>query len=240
MSFYQNFLKPLSLDIKNFVVDTLFPITCVCCDTEGQFICNACTGSFARAQQLCIVCGKASPGGATHPGCKTPWGADGIVAIYDYHDDNVARAVIQGKYNFLPGVYQQLGSMVAAKLQTDYPYVLTNAAIVPVPLSSARRRWRGFNQSEILCQEIARSANLPLLPFLKRARDTRTQKDLKREERIKNVADCFALAEGIDIHNKSILLVDDVTTTGSTMSEAVKVLKRNGAASVWCLAVARD
>jgi glutaredoxin-like YruB-family protein len=126
----------------------------------------------------------------------------------------------------------------------------------------------GFNQAEILCQTIGKELNLPVIDLLKRHKLTKVQKDIKKkEQRAKNMEGAFAMrsspllfkegcrpqGDGVvgddeqltdkipfDIHNRSFILVDDVVTTGSTLLEAVKVLKRNGAAKVYCLTVARD
>ncbi|MEK7097282.1 MAG: phosphoribosyltransferase family protein, partial [Patescibacteria group bacterium] len=108
-----------------------------------------------------------------------------------------------------------------------------------------------FNQAEVLCQAIANNLNLlndGVSTFAKatadyplvRCKSTAVQKDLKKEARQKNIADAFKLAPGTDVHNKNIILVDDVATTGATLLEAAKILKRNGAAKVFCLTVARD
>ena len=147
--------------------------------------------------------------------------------------------------------------MIAEKLREAYPNLLisTNFFLAPVPLHSSRRRWRGFNQAEILCQALAEELSLPIMDVLVRNKSTKTQKDLKKEQRMKNVANVFALSpkilnpgpasaraerDGSAILNQNFILVDDVATTGATLQEAAKILKRNGAAKVICLTVARD
>jgi len=104
---------------------------------------------------------------------------------------------------------------------------------------------------------LSENLNLPCTSVLVRSKVTKTQKDLRKEQRIKNVSDAFAVntklpspihGEGSGerlnvkdlIRGKNIILVDDVTTTGATLMEAAKVLKRNGAAKVICLTIARD
>ena len=76
--------------------------------------------------------------------------------------------------------------------------------------------------------------------MLIRSKWTKTQKDLKKEARKENIEGVFKLKDGSNIENQNFILVDDVTTTGFTLLEATKILKRNGAKSVWCLTVARD
>ncbi len=197
--------------------------------------------------QRCIVCQKPTPFGLTHPGCQTAYGADGLISFYDYHDEKVAQILIKGKYSFLPEVYEILGKMLSDKLSSDSEFInlksyILNPILVPIPLHTFRKRWRGFNQAEILCQSISAGLNCETVNALTRKKSTKTQKDLKREARLKNVSGAFAISENLksSILNHICLLVDDVTTTGATLQEAAKILKRAGAAKVICLTVARD
>lgn len=247
---YQTLLKPAFIDIKNFLIDTLFPITCITCGSEGQFICADCRSQLKKLEhQRCIVCQKPTPFGMTHGGCQTPFGADALVSFYDYHDEKVSEIIIAGKYKFLPGVYEALGEIIAPKFKTDFGHLLTPDAILcPIPLHSLRQHWRGFNQAEILCRTLSKHLGLAIEHPLVRNKITKTQKDLKREQRKENMSDAFTIVgngrdrslPAMDIHNKNFILVDDVTTTGATLQQAAMILKRNGAAKVICLTVARD
>jgi len=244
---YQSLIKPLWTDIKTFVLDTLFPKRCLSCETEGKFLCLDCKANLKTLEhQRCIVCQKPSPFGFTHPRCLTPHGADGLISFFNYHDEKVAQILIKGKYSFLPEVYQILGSILAEKIKKDFPHLLQATSyqltpiFVPIPLHSWRKRWRGFNQAEVLCQILSQQLSLPSTSVLVRCKSTKVQKNLKKDERIKNVSGAFKLAPKADIKEKNVILVDDVTTTGATLLEAAKILKRNGAEKVFCLTVARD
>lgn len=257
---YQTLIKPLAQDIKTFILDTLFPISCLVCEQEGSFICAECAVKLTPVQnQFCIACHKPAPFGLTHPGCQTPQGADGLISFFDYHDKNVAEILIKGKYSFIPGTYGIFGKILAEKIKNHYQHLLAgDYTLVPVPLAASRKRWRGFNQAEVLCQALSLQLGFPFGNLLVRTKTTKTQKDLKKDQRVKNVSDAFAVSPpfqgGVDreagrggwnfdshpIKNKNLILVDDVTTTGSTLNEAAKVLKRNGAEKVLCLTVARD
>jgi competence protein ComFC len=240
---YQTFIKLLYQDVKTFVLDTLFPISCLSCGQEGFFVCADCKSTMKQLEhQRCIVCQKQTPFGLTHPICQTPHGADGLVSFYDYHDEKVSQIIIKGKYSFIPGTYEVLGKIIAQKLKNDYPHITgaNSYELAPIPLHSSRQRWRGFNQAEILCQAISAELNLPIADVLQRSKITKTQKDLKKEQRLKNMGNAFKLKADANVHNKNIILIDDVTTTGATLQEAAKILKRNCAAKVICLTVARD
>ena len=240
---YTDLIKPLFTDIKTFILDTLFPISCLGCGTEGAFVCVDCKSVLKKLEhQRCIVCQKPAVFGLTHPGCLTPHCADGLISFYDYHDDKVAQIIIKGKYSFLPGAFEELGTMIADKIQNQNPSLVTrnSSLLTPIPLHSTRKRWRGFNQAEILCKVLSAELNLPIADVLQRKKITKTQKDLKKDARLKNIQDAFSINPQSEIRNKQFLLIDDVTTTGATLLEAAKILKRNGAAKVICLTVARD
>src|SRR5262249_21837498 len=111
--------------------------------------------------------------------------------------------------------------------------------VVPVPLHPARKRERGFNQAELLARELSRSRGLSLGKALDRIRYTTTQTQFDRNERMENLKDAFRLRHGCNVQGLRMLLVDDVLTTGSTLSECASVLKRAGAHAVHAVTVAR-
>ena len=109
--------------------------------------------------------------------------------------------------------------------------------IVPIPLHWQRKIWRGFNQAEILAQKIARVLHKPVMPLLKRTKNTAFQSTLSAPERKENLQDAFTCA--FSLHNKKILLIDDLYTTGATAAAAARELYKNGAASVELLVVCK-
>ena len=111
--------------------------------------------------------------------------------------------------------------------------------VVPVPLHPARLRERGFNQAELLAKILAQKINIPLGCALERIRYTTTQTALDRSERMENSHNAFRLRKNTDVRGLRVLLIDDVLTTGSTLSECARVLKRAGANSVHAATAAR-
>jgi ComF family protein len=111
--------------------------------------------------------------------------------------------------------------------------------IVPVPLHAARERERGFNQATLLAELLAARLRLPLRPVLERIRYTTTQTAYDRAERMENLQDAFRLRKNRDVRQLRVLLIDDVLTTGSTLSECARVLKAAGAISVHAATAAR-
>lgn len=239
---YQAFLKPFWQDIKKLILETLFPIHCAGCNKEGLFLCGQCQQKLRLLNQVCIVCKKPNLTGLTHPKCQTPHIADQLISIYDYRDKIINKLIIQGKYYFIPDIFKLFGELMVPHLLNDYPLLFknTNIILVPLPLHAWRRRWRGFNQAEILCKILTQNLNLKTERLLTRKRFTKTQKNLEKTERQKNITKAFAFTPGKEAAPKQVILVDDVTTTGFTLLEAAKVLKRNGVEKVICLTIARD
>jgi len=111
--------------------------------------------------------------------------------------------------------------------------------IVPVPLHPARQRERGFNQASLLAELLSAHTSVPSKPLLERIRYTTTQTALDRSERMENLHTAFRLRKNADVRGLRVLLIDDVLTTGSTLSECARVLKRAGATSVHAATAAR-
>jgi ComF family protein len=115
-------------------------------------------------------------------------------------------------------------------------------AVVPVPLHAWRRYRRGYNQSELLARELARLIDVPMMNALTRVRHTTPQVELRKKQRRDNVRGAFALHEEVARRGEkgSVLLIDDVCTTGATLGECARVLKSAGFAPVYALTLARQ
>ncbi len=112
--------------------------------------------------------------------------------------------------------------------------------VVPVPLHWSRLWQRGFNQSDLLAEWVGKGLQLPVCHALNRRRRTSQQAGLSRDERGKNMKNAFHIRQADPIRNQSILLIDDVFTTGNTLQEATCILLKSGAAEVNVLTIARD
>jgi ComF family protein len=111
--------------------------------------------------------------------------------------------------------------------------------LVPVPLHPAKQRERGFNQALLLARSFSARTAIPVHLALERVRYTKTQTAFDRAERMQNLRNAFRLRAGRDVQGLRVLLVDDVLTTGSTLSECARVLKKSGASSVDAATAAR-
>jgi ComF family protein len=133
-----------------------------------------------------------------------------------------------------------LAPPLGAYLSAHCPLSLDHDLIVPVPLDLERLRWRGFNQAAMLAEILGRRGSHPVAPrALQRRRVTPPQVGLGEEERRRNVAGAFAVRDRAVVRHRRVLLVDDVMTTGATVNECAKVLRRAGAAQVDVVVLAR-
>ena len=148
----------------------------------------------------------------------------------------VSSLVREMKYADKPG----LADLLARLVWTGVGGELTgDVAVVPVPLHPARRRERGYNQSEILGRKLARMGGSPVFTrALRRTRNTAAQAALDRRTRLKNVAGSFRAWEVSGIGTKRVMLVDDVVTTGSTLGECAEALYDCGLEDVQACAIA--
>ncbi len=236
-------MHPALKDIGLVLLDTILPERCVVCKNEHQTaICKDCLSHFAENEHTyCIVCGQVSPFGLTHNTCKAKNTPDRLLSVFSYTTAGCAESIITGKYKFIKQAFQILGSQMAKVLEDNLSALNKESTLItPLPLHIWRLRWRGFNQSEILAKQLASRLELAFEELLVRYKPTKTQKDLNRQQRQKNIAGSFKAKPNLDLTGKTVLLVDDVTTTGSTLLEASKSLKEVGAAHVWCIALAKE
>ena len=202
-------------------LDVLFPVRCVGCGRSGAYICVAC---LAKAR-------RPPPGPPPESGpladVLTPFAYEGVVRT----------AVQHLKYRGLRSLVPEMARPMAWELAVTVPPPFT---LVPVPLHSTRLRERGFNQAELLARELARLLDAPLSTgALRRTKDTSSQVSTStRAERLTNVREAFAATDGVD--GATIVLVDDVTTTGATLSAAAQALLSAGAVRVYGLTFAHE
>ena len=220
----------------NAALDLIFPPRCAICGASGAFLCASCADRLTpAAPPRCNRCWSPGSYGDVCAHCDaTPPPFETLRAAFVY--DAVARDLVHGlKYRGLTALAQPMAS-----LMRDAPGGGINL-VVPVPLAGLRRRTRGYNQAESLARVLGRDLELRVEPrALRRTRGAPPQaRSAGAEARHRNVAGAFTarpeLAEGA-----RVLLIDDVTTTGATFAACATALREAGAASVCCLAFARE
>lgn len=237
-------LKSLILNLKTLgshAVDLVFPIYCLLCEKEGEYLCASCALKIEPLKiQYCISCHKPTPFGKTHPGCITKNVLDGIVSALPYSNHDVKDLIKIFKYKFISSLGKNLSLQLTKTINEQglKPY-FEEFMVVPVPLHYRRFSWRGFNQSLILAENLSKELNLSLdNEIIKRQKHTKPQTTLKGEERKINIQDAFMVTA--PVIGKKFLIVDDVVTTGSTLNEIAKLLKKEKASEVWAVTLAKD
>jgi len=233
--------------MANFL-DFIFPKRCVNCKKYGSYLCENCFIYLSfDTEGVCAVCNRPTIDNLTHPRCSTRYTIDGIFSSISYK--GIAKKLVYNfKYKpfisdlstlltdlFYEGLIQKEEFYNIQKKLRDKP------VLVPVPLHPSRLRERGYNQSEILAKGLAERMNLKVLNCLRRTKLTKPQANLSKKERKKNIMGAFEVfMEKEKLKNLNVFLIDDIFTTGLTLNEAAKTLKKAGVRKVWGLTLARD
>ncbi|MGA8874521.1 MAG: ComF family protein [Candidatus Korobacteraceae bacterium] len=232
----------------------LFPSDCRLCQTSLNNlsripVCQECLADIqpTRAPQ-CVLCGDRLAAATLLMGdgrcsnCRDSAPEFDRALSFGEYEAGLRALIHLLKYERVTPVAAPLGEMLARAVTEVIGSCDAHPVLIPVPLHKSRRRSRGFNQSELIAHAAVR--HLPqtlevLDGALIRHRDTVSQVGLSREERIENMRDAFRVAQPSRINGRDIVLVDDVMTTGTTLSECARVLKQAGAERVWAATVAR-
>jgi ComF family protein len=234
-------------ELVSAAASLLYPATCVVCAANverAEYLCGDCQQRAPRiAAPFCAKCSEPFPGAITQifrcANCEhRVLHFDCAVAAYRSRGV-VRRLVHQFKYAKQRHLRHPVAAWLRETLHDPRLHGRHFDLIVPVPLHPARQRDRGFNQAELLADLLAASTNLPMRNFLERIRYTTTQTAYDRAERMENLHGAFRLRKNRDVRGLHVLLIDDILTTGSTLSECSRVLRKAGAVSVHAATAAR-
>lgn len=221
------------------IADFIYPPSCTTCSRNllhGEFyVCTKCWNAFERVAPTETVIQSIEEKFLAEKE------VDKIVSVFLFEQDPRVRTAIHLlKYSGAEAIADRLGIYISKKIADDEKLSTCNM-VVPVPLHSARKRERGYNQSELIARRVGRELSIEHEPLiLARTRQTQTQTMFDAEGRRRNIAGAFAMGKRFMdvVVGKNILLIDDVITTGSTVKECAKVLKENGAAEVYAASAA--
>jgi len=222
--------------LKNFLLDLFFPKNCFGCQKEGTYLCEDCISLLDILNFHEIF--------RTENLDDLYFGLSYKNRSSKYEHQLIKLLIKRFKYNpFVKDLSQPLSSLIithfnSCEKQPPFIQEKTNFIIIPIPLSQKRLKWRGFNQAEEIARNLSTNLQIPLHNnILTKNKETSFQSNLSKEEREKNLLNSFSCNK--QIINKKILLVDDIYTTGSTMEECSKVLKKAGATRVIGITIAR-
>ena len=201
------------------LIEVLYPREnyCIICKDDDCFgICNTCRKSIKVINEVY---------------------QDEIIS-YGYYGGVLKDLILKFKYknNFTAG--DILAEFLEEYIIKNFEY--KEYIITYIPLSKKSKKNRGFNQCEYIAKKISRDLSIEVLDILTKQKETKEQKTLKRDERYENIKNAFTIEKGLDIKNYKIILIDDVTTTGATLQEAYKLLKKFEVKDIKLLTLAKS
>lgn len=226
--------------IRGWLLDLIFPNQCPGCGQEGSPLCEACRGTLTARVPACPVCSRRNFSGILCRPCSPRLGLRRFLAPFAYSDP-LARALIHAfKYEGMRDLAGPLAAEIASHIARHGIRPRPSALLVPIPLHKSRERERGFNQSFLLARELGERWGLAVVPALHRRRAAMPQVEMPSfAARRANVARAFRVADAAAVEGKSVILVDDVATSGATLAAASRVLRLAGARSVSAVAIAK-
>ena len=229
--------------LKSWLLDLLFPRLCLGCDVllsddKESRVCSAClAGIKVKNDFACAFCNSPVANGATCPFCRADHFLDRLFVATSYDNPLAEKIIKTMKYRFVRPLADDMGGFMAKYLERRFSPGFNidrgSTVIVPVPLHRRRLNWRGFNQAEIIGGGIGSRLGLNFQDILGRKQNHIPQARISdRRARIANAAGIFKCARPELARDKTILLVDDVATTGSTLDDCARALKSAGAKEV--------
>lgn len=201
------------------VLDVVYPPRCLLCDEYAEPFCLACRATITPMESE-----TAPPAGLTG------------VACVGLHEEALRSAVLNLKFRREVALARPLAELLALELERQRP-VWRPDALVPAPMHWMRAWERGLNHTDLLARSLGRVTELPVLAVLRRSRKAPPQVGLEAEERKRNLRGAIAMDDRANVRGLRLVVLDDVRTTGSTLSECAATLRAAGAADVYGLTV---
>lgn len=233
-------ILPLHRVLFDDILSFFFPTHCLGCDSPGEWFCEPChqSSQLSTGLDYCQLCGRAvSIAGELCSFHQTESGLTGLLSYGNYQAEPIRQAINLAKYH---GAWAGLSPLAERAWLARWQHLPNQqwTTIIPLTLDARRQRARGFNQSHFLAQVLSRHLGAPISRQMRRSRKTAQQVGLNRADRHRNMANVFAW-QGPRLQGH-VILVDDVVTTGATLSSAAWALKGAGAESVWACTLAYE
>jgi len=218
-------------EMKSFLLALFFPKFCLNCHKEGEFLCPDCKATLETLN--------------FHKKFQSKNLSD-LYFPLEYKGALIKNLIQRFKYEpFIKELAKDLAALITDHFQlfdNPPPFLVKNweFILIPVPLEKRKLKWRGFNQAEEIGKEISKFLNIEMAnDVLIKTKETLPQVELSEKERRENVKNTFLCQNPEKIQKRKILLIDDVYTTGSTMEECAKVLKKARTKEVIGIVIAR-
>jgi ComF family protein len=215
------------IEIKNFILDMLFPIKCIGCSVKNEILCINCIKKISLSEREI---------------------EGDIWAVFDYKDPVVKKAIWEMKYHHKRYIGDKLGQLLYEYMIEDISDIKMDVSgrsiyVVPTPISNSKTKVRGYNQALVIAKGFCSSGESGVMELqngivFKKVDTIPQAKITNRKRRLENVRGVFEVKDAEAVRGRTIIVIDDVTTTGGTMLEMMKVLKKAGAKKVYGFAVA--
>jgi competence protein ComFC len=203
--------------LKKNIIDILFPRVCMGCGKEGSYICKKCSLFLSESTSI-FAKGNLRE----------------VVSVWEY-EGLIREIIFKIKYD---GMFDAINELVEKAFERRDSHIPESMVITFVPMFLKKEKRRGFNQAELIARKVGEKTDREVLFLLEKTKDTPSQTELGKEERMKNVRDSFGMKRGMDCP-KDVLIVDDIWTSGATMEECARVLKKSGARDIRGFVLAR-
>jgi ComF family protein len=226
-----------------FLLDLIFPKFCLGCQKEGEWICKKCQKEIVFIKNpSCPNCQRLTKNGKFCPRCRPNSYLTGLIVAAHYQEGVLKEAIHTFKYEGVFDLKEELGKILAQRLERFKQQ--KQVIIIPVPLHKKRLRERGYNQAELLAKEIIKffpNFTLKNNLLIKTKQPKHTQVELSGQKRRKNVHGCFSInKKHPKLKSSLVILVDDIYTTGATLQECAKVIRKNcQVKEIWGLVLAK-
>jgi competence protein ComFC len=218
--------------------ELLFPSTCIGCGLRGTLLCPPCERSLpVLPRGACPRCAAMRTVRGVCRGCRQLSSHLGSVRAAFAYDGAARNAVLQLKFRSGRHLAPLMGALLHHELSLR---PLHADVVVPVPLAPGRLRERGYNQATLLAEHVSQSTGGTVRPDALIRRDRRAQQTLDANARLRNLKGAIACRDVEAVAGKRVILVDDVVTTGATLSACAEALARAGASRITAVAFARD
>ncbi len=228
------------------LIQSLYPSKCLYCNkmlninSDNKWFCNSCIDKFEIIDgkfDKCEKCGRIIEHKGNCAMCNNNAFYDNGYVLFEYAG-NIRDCIIRYKFNNKKSYSEYFADVMAEyiKLKTDGKYESIYDYITCVPLYKSKERIRGYNQTELIAKKLSKSLNIPYVRAVKKIRNTKQQSTLSEKEREINIKNAFKCC--YNIKDRKILIVDDILTTGHTINECSRILKKAGADRVDFAAIA--
>lgn len=219
------------------LLDLVYPKSCHICCRQGEYLCDTCKKSFKKNLPECYICRRISPSFSTHAQCKSNHSLDRVIVAWQY---NKVSSKILKSYKY-KGV-QDIGRYISKFLLESIGNIhIKDSLFIPVPISFLRRSERGFNQTELLVELVARYYKCNFSFDLIGRKTEKGHQSLKdRENRLIDIQSDFYIKDSSLLNQyTSVTILDDVITTGSTLEKISRLIKKDKNISVNALCLFR-